>query len=35
MDNFEITDVLFNNEWDSLDTEVTGDSTDGRSLIPA
>jgi hypothetical protein len=34
MDNFEIMDVLVNNEWDSLDVEITGDSPDGRSLIP-
>jgi hypothetical protein len=35
MDSFEIMNVLFNIEWDSLDLEVTGDSPDGRSLIPA
>jgi len=35
MDNFKIMDNLVNIEWDSLNIEVTGDSPDGRSLIPA
>jgi hypothetical protein len=35
MDNFKIMDVLVYIEWDSLDIEVTGDSLDSRSLIPA
>jgi len=34
MDNFEIM-AFFKIERDSLDIEVTGDSPDDRSLIPA
>ena len=35
MVNFKIIDVLLNIEWNNLDIEVTSDTLDGRSFIPA